>query len=47
MATKGIAHRRKVREIEAKRDKLMEQSAKVRAELAKTRVELKHIRRGR
>ena len=47
MAIKGIAHRRKVREVEAKRDRLMEQSAKVRGELAKTRVELKHIRKGR
>jgi hypothetical protein len=47
MATKGIEHRRKVRAIEARRDKLMEASQKARAELAKTRVELKHMRRGR
>ena len=44
MAVKGIEHRRKVRQLEAKRDKLMESKARATSELAKTRVELKHAR---
>lgn len=46
MATKGgIAHRRKVRELEAKRDRLMESTHKNRSELAKVRAELKLARK--
>jgi len=44
MAT-SIAYRRKVRELEAKRDKLLEAGTKNRNELAKTRAELKNVRR--
>lgn len=47
MAVKSnIAHRRKVRELEAKRDRLMEQTSKNRTELAKVRAELKSVRKG-
>jgi len=44
MAT-SIEKRRKVRALEAKRDKLMENKSKATAELSKVRAELKHTRR--
>jgi len=40
-----IDARRKIRAMEAKRDKLIETSARVRADLIKTRAELKHARK--
>lgn len=45
MAKSTITHRRKVRELEAKRDRLMEQTTKNRGELQKVRAELKHVRK--
>lgn len=44
MAT-NIGHRRKVRELEARRDKLIESGARNKSELAKVRAELKVQRR--
>lgn len=44
MATKDIQKRRKVRELEAKRDKLMEQQAAAKVRLAETRAALKATR---
>lgn len=45
-ASKGnIAHRRKVRELEARRDRLLEQTAKNKNEITKVRAELKHVRK--
>jgi len=40
----SIAHRRKLRELEAKRDKLMEASEKAKADLVQVRAQLKHTR---
>jgi hypothetical protein len=45
MAKTTIAHRRKVRELEARRDRLMEGSQKNKTELAKTRAELSTLRK--
>lgn len=45
MARMTIEARRRVRAMEAKRDKLIETSARTRAELTKTRAELKHARK--
>jgi uncharacterized protein YigA (DUF484 family) len=45
MAKTTIAHRRKIRELEAKRDRLMEGSQKNKTELAKTRAELSTLRK--
>ena len=45
MAKTSIAHRRKVRELEAKRDRLLEGSSKQKTELAKTRAELSTLRK--
>lgn len=47
MAKSTIVHRRKVRELEAKRDRLMESTVKNRNELAKVRAELKSVRKQR
>lgn len=47
MAKSTIAHRRKVRELESKRDRLMESTVKNRNELAKVRAELKSVRKQR
>lgn len=41
MAQSSIQYRRKVRELEAKRDKLLESQEKTKSELAKVRAELK------
>jgi len=43
MAT-SIEMRRRIRALEAKRDKLVEVSAKSKSELTKVRAELKHVR---
>ena len=45
MAQKDIAHRRKIRALEAKRDALMERAAKTKVDLATTRAQLKSQRR--
>lgn len=45
MAMKNIAHRRKVRSLEAKRDALDERYKKTRLELAATRAALKAQRK--
>lgn len=45
MAKTTIAHRRKVRELEAKRDRLLETQSKHKTELAKTRAELSSTRK--
>jgi len=45
MAMKDIQKRRKVRELEAKRDKLMEAAAKSKVQLAETRAALKATRK--
>lgn len=45
MAKTTIAHRRKVRELEARRDRLIEGSQKNKTELAKTRAELSTLRK--
>lgn len=45
MAKTSLAHRRKVRELEAKKDRLMEQSEKARLELTKTRAEIRSIKK--
>jgi hypothetical protein len=45
MAKSTIQHRRKVRELEAKRDRLMESQSKNKNELVKVRAELKQMRR--
>ena len=42
MAVKSIAERRKLRQLEATRDALIEKSQKARADLVKVRAELKH-----
>jgi len=47
MATDRIALRRKIRELEAKRDRLTESNTKNKTELAKVRAELKHMRKGK
>lgn len=44
MAKTTIQYRRQVRALEAKRDKLVEDNAKKRTELAKVRTELKMLR---
>ena len=44
MAKSTIQHRRQVRALEAKRDKLVEDAAKRKTELAKVRTELKLLR---
>jgi hypothetical protein len=41
----SIAHRRKIRELEAKRDKLLDSQAKVKADLITTRANLSHLRK--
>lgn len=41
MAKTNIAHRRKLRELEAKRDKLLETAAKVKQDMATTRAAIK------
>lgn len=45
MAKTTIAHRRKVRELEAKRDRLTESAEKNKTELAKTRAELRTLKK--
>lgn len=45
MARTSIEHRRKIREVEAKRDRLIVASQKHRQELAKTRAELKALKK--
>lgn len=45
MAKTTIAHRRKIREMEARRDKLLEATTRNRTELAKVRAELSEIRK--
>jgi len=47
MAARNIAHRRKVRALETKRDTLTEQSARIKQQLAATRAELKTMRKAR
>jgi len=47
MAARNIAHRRKVRSLETKRDALTEQAAKIKMQLAATRAELKSQRKTR
>jgi len=44
MAKSTIENRRKMRELEAKRDKLLVMGAKSKSELAKVRAEIKHMR---
>ena len=44
MARMTIEARRRIRAMEAKRDKMIESKAKITADLIKTRVELKHAR---
>ncbi len=44
MATKSITERRKLRQLEATRDSLLEKQQKARADLVKIRAELKHSR---
>jgi hypothetical protein len=46
MASDRIAQRRKIRELEAKRDRLTETTTKNKTEMAKVRAELKHLRKG-
>jgi hypothetical protein len=41
---KSIEMRRRIRVLEAKRDKMQEMGAKSKSELAKVRAELKHLR---
>lgn len=41
----NIAKRRRVRELEAKRDKLLESTTRNKGELQKIRAELKHARK--
>lgn len=45
MAKTSIQHRRKLRELEAKRDRLLENNTKHKMELAKTRAELSALRK--
>jgi len=45
MAKTSIAHRRKVRELEAKRDKLLQAAAKAKADLVSVRSDLNHVRK--
>jgi membrane-bound ClpP family serine protease len=45
MAKMTIDKRRKIRQMEAKRDRLIELNAKSRADLVKIRAELKHARK--
>ena len=45
MAGTSILHRRKVRELEAKRDKLIEAKSKALKDLNSVRSELKHVRK--
>lgn len=45
MAAKNLAQRRKIRELEAKRDKLSESMKVTRVRLAETRAALKTMRR--
>jgi hypothetical protein len=45
MAKNTIQFRRKIRELEAKRDRLLESNVKNKTELAKVRAELKSHRR--
>ena len=40
----SITHRRKIRELEAKRDKLLESQLKAKADLVQVRANLKHMR---
>jgi hypothetical protein len=47
MAVRDMAHARKKRALEAKRDQLMERQQKTKTELAQTRAALKTMRRGR
>jgi hypothetical protein len=47
MANTTLAHRRKVRELEAKRDRLMESNTRNKTELAKVRAELKQARKNK
>lgn len=47
MAGRNISHRRKVRALEAKRDQLTEQAAKIKEQLAATRGQLKTARKTR
>lgn len=42
MAVKSIAERRKLRQLEATRDSLLEKAQKARSDLVKVRAELKH-----
>lgn len=44
MAMKSIAERRKMRQLEATRDTLIEKAQKAKADLVKVRAELKHSR---
>jgi hypothetical protein len=45
VATSNIQKRRKIRELEAKRDKLMEATAKAKADLVQVRSALKFARK--
>lgn len=45
MARTTIEHRRKIREMEAKRDRLLQAQEKAKHELAKTRAELRSQRK--
>lgn len=47
MANSSITHRRKVRDLEAKRDRLIESTSRNKGELQKVRAELKHVRKTR
>jgi len=47
MARSTIQDRRKLRELEAKRDRLLETSTKSRSELAKIRAEIKAFKRSK
>lgn len=47
MAAKDIQHRRKVRQLETKRDTLLEQAAKQKTELAAVRATLKQVRKAK
>jgi len=44
-AKTSIQHRRQVRELEAKRDRLLQNQEKTRADLATVRTQLKHVRK--
>lgn len=45
MAVKTISDRRKLRAMEAKRDKLLESASKAKADLVSVRADIKHMRR--